>query len=172
MGLPALHAGRSLAPLLTACLFAASPGAVAQVETIPGTMIGSDTALLFEHISPPGAVAIDFRFVGGFAPMYPPDETHTVVVVFEWGSTDAGPWATSPDNVKTVPGGETAVFDTGVYRAAADADWVRLHFYAGDFMVVAGSFEHIAVVPEPGRHALFLLGLAALGWRLRRHHRV
>lgn len=138
--------------------------ASAQSETL-FQPIGADTALSFENLSLPGATGIDFRFVGGFAPSYPEGVSHLVAVVFEWGASAAGPWAASPDHVKTVPGGTTTVFDTGLYRAPADAAWVQIHFYAGDLMTVSGTFSHISVVPEPLTTSLWAAGLAVLAWR-------
>jgi hypothetical protein len=146
----------------------------AQTEVIPGVTIGMDNQFVYPHTSLPGATGIDFSFIGAFAPMYPPEESHTVVIVFEWGPTASGPWSTSPDNVNTVPGGMTDVFATGVYHGPEDAPFVAIHFYAGDFMTVSGEFTHLSVIPEPGSFALAGVGLIALisiGFRRHRVHR-
>lgn len=157
----------SLVFALVLSLLPAGPAA-AETESISGP-IGADTPHTFAHAAVPGAVAMDFHFAGGFAPMYPEGESHTVVVVFEWGPTPAGPWASSPDHVKTVPGGTTAFFDTGVFTAPGEAPFVQLHFYAGGLMFVSGAFDHVSVVPEPASAALMLAGLAGIaGFGLRR----
>jgi hypothetical protein len=136
----------------------------AQSETI-FTGIGADTQLVFSHTSIPGATGIDFSFAGAFAPMYPPEESHLVVIVFEWGPTATGPWTESPDHLNTVPGGMTDLYATGTYNGPEDAPFVAIHFYAGGLMTVSGTFDHISV-PEPG--GLFiLLGSAALVRRRR-----
>jgi hypothetical protein len=139
----------------------------AQTEPIRSQPIGMDTRLVFPHVSVPGAGVIDFSFGAGFSPLYAPEESHTVVMVFEWGPTAAGPWSTSPDFVNTVPGGMTDLYSTGVHRAAADAPFVALHFYAGGLMIVSGDFAHISAVPEPRAALLFAAGLiAVLAFRL------
>lgn len=158
-----MQRARSYVPALA--LVALAGPAWAQVESI-FQPIGMDTARSFSHLSLPGATGIDFSFSGAFAPMYAPEESHSVVMVFEWGPSVAGPWSISPDMVKTVPGGTTAFFDSGVFHGPIDAPFVRLHFYAGGLMTAAGSFSHISVVPEPVGAALLAAGLALLlGWR-------
>ena len=94
----------ALRPLAATLLLVLAAPVGAETESITGP-IGSDTAHTFAHAAVPGAVAMNFHFAGGFAPMFPDTETHTVVVVFEWGPTPAGPWTASPDHVKSVPGG-------------------------------------------------------------------
>ena len=137
----------------------------AQTETIFHS-IGMDNQLVFPHTSFPGASGIDFSFTGAFSPTYPAEDSHTVVIDFEWGPSATGPWAVSPDNVKTVPGGKTAFFATGVYHGPADAPFVAIHFYAGGLMTASGDFTHVSVVPEPKPVMLLLPGLAVLiGWR-------
>ncbi|MBX3599939.1 MAG: PEP-CTERM sorting domain-containing protein [Rubrivivax sp.] len=157
----------ALRPLAATLLLALAAPVGAETESITGP-IGSDTAHTFAHAAVPGAVAMSFHFAGGFAPMYPDTETHTVVVVFEWGPTPAGPWTASPDHVKSVPGGTTAFFDTGVFSTPGEAPFVQLHFYAGGLMFVSGAFDHVSVVPEPATAALWLAGLAGLAGALRR----
>lgn len=146
---------------LALALFPVLPAA-AETEAIVGP-IGADTAHTFAHAAVPGAFAMEFHFAGGFAPTYPEGESHTVVVVFEWGPTPTGPWTASPDHVKTVPGGTTAFFDTGVFTAPGESPFVQLHFHAGALMFVSGSFDHVSVVPEPATAALWLAGLTGLG---------
>lgn len=161
--------------LLMACVVClASLGAQpvwAQTETLSGVTVGSDTPLTFAHASLPGATGIDFRMAVAIAPTYAMGITNTLVATFEWGPTAAGPWSLSPDNVRSVPGGTTAFFDTGVFHGPADAPFVRLHLYAGGFMVLSGSFEHVSVVPEPPLALLLMGGLMALHgaqrWRAR-----
>lgn len=143
------------------------PAALAQSETLFQT-VGADTPRTFVHLSAPGATGIDFSLSVAIAPTYPATESHMLVVVFEWGPSDSGPWSTSPDNVKSVVGGETRFFDTGIYHGPDDAAWVRVHFYAGAIMTVSGTFTHTSVVPEPPPALLLAAGLAVLAWR-RRH---
>ncbi|MCI0332819.1 MAG: PEP-CTERM sorting domain-containing protein [Planctomycetes bacterium] len=156
--------------LLVACaVLAVLPiAASAQTEMIPGVTIGMDNQFVFPHTSLPGATGIDFSFMGAFAPHYPPEESHTVVIVFEWGPTATGPWSTSPDNVNTVPGGMTDLFATGVYHGPEDAPFVAIHFYAGDFMTVSGEFTHTSVIPEPSAILLVGVGLMSLPLACRR----
>ncbi len=154
-----------LAPCLglwLVCLY--STVVAAQTEVLPFPTIGMDSRFDFVHTGLPGALGIDFRFAGAFAPHYPAEESHTVVVTFEWRNSVADPWSSSPDHVKTVPGAMTAFFDTGVFRAPVDASLVAIHFFAGDFMTVSGDFSHISVVPEPSRAWLFACGLGVIGW--------
>lgn len=155
---------RWLGPVVACVALCVPVLAAAQSETI-FTGIGMDTPLTFAHLSLPGATGIDFRFTGAFAPIYADTESHVVVITFEWGPTALGPWAFSPDNVKTVPGGVTAFFDTGVYSGPADAPFVRIHFYAGGLMTASGTFSHVSSVPEPAPVSLFVVGLAAIAWR-------
>ena len=124
-----------------------------QVEPIFGS-IGMDSQFVFPHVSLPGATGIDFSMAGGFAPSYPTGESHTVVVVFEWGPRAIGPWTTSPDFVNTVPGGMTDLYATGIFPGPMDAPFVALHFYAGALMTFSGDFSHISVVPEPAIHVI------------------
>jgi hypothetical protein len=143
-----------------------------QTETLSGIVIGMDNQLVFPHTSLPGATGIDFSFSGGFAPMYPLEESHTVVINFEWGPTATGPWTVSPDYVNTVPGGMTDFFATGVFPGPDDAPFVAIHFYAGDFMVVSGTFTHTSVIPEPATWSLAFFGALLLGvFAWRRHLR-
>lgn len=44
------------------------------------------------------------------------------------GADGDGPWTASPDHVKSVVGGETRFFDTGVVHGPSDAPWVQVHF--------------------------------------------
>lgn len=160
--------GRSRIPQLTLVLGVFLGGLLSgavygQTETLSGVVIGMDNQLVFPHTSLPGATGIDFSFSGGFAPMYPLDESHTVVINFEWGPTATGPWTVSPDYVNTVPGGMTDFFATGTFPGPDDAPFVAIHFYAGDFMVVSGSFSHISVVPEPATLGLSIIGALILG---------
>jgi hypothetical protein len=160
-------------PVLALGLVVAPLPAQSQVETLSGVVVGMDTPLAFAHVGLPGASGIDFRLRTAISPTYPIGETHTLGATFEWGASAAGPWAISPDNVKSVPGGMTALFDTGVFHAPADAAFVRLHLYAGGFMVLSGTFEHVSVVPEPATPALWLgglIGLLGAVWRPRRRH--
>ena len=143
-----------------------APLVAAQTETLFQT-VGMDTARSFAHTSLPGATGIDFSFSFAIAAAYPPEESHTLVVVFEWGPTSGGPWTASPDNVRSVPGAVTTFFDSGVFRGPEDAAWVQIHFYAGGIMTVSGPFNHVSVVPEPATAALWALGLGALAWRRR-----
>jgi hypothetical protein len=162
---------RRLVPLvLFATLGLAPIAANAQTEIIPGVTIGMDNQYVFPHTSLPGATGIDFSFLGALAPHYPPEESHTVVIVFEWGPTATGPWSTSPDNVNTVPGGMTDLFATGVYHGPEDAPFVAIHFYAGDFMTVSGEFTHLStIIPEPGSMVIAGIGLfAAISVAIRR----
>jgi hypothetical protein len=160
-----------IASSLVLASFAAWPSSVmAQTEPIGGG-IGADSVRgPFAHTSLPGAVGIDFSFFGAFAPMYPPEESHLVVIVFEWGPTAAGPWTESPDFLNTVPGGTTDLYGTGVYPGPEDAAFVRLHFYAGGLMTVTGEFTHTSVVPEPA--SLTFLAAAACPLLLRRRRAV
>jgi hypothetical protein len=121
-----------------------------------------DNQFVYPHTSLPGSTGIDFSFTGGFAPFYPPEESHTVVIDFEWGPTPSGPWSVSPDNVNTVPGGITDFFATGVYHGPADAPFVAIHFYAGGLMTASGTFTHTSVVPEPSAIVLAGVGLSWL----------
>ena len=132
--------------------------AVAETETIFQT-VGMDTPLTFTHAFVPGTTGIDFSFSCAIAPTYPDTESNILVITFEWGPSDTGPWSLSPDNVKSVRGGETRFFSTGVYHGPSDAPWVRLHMYAGAIMTVSGPFIHTSV-PTPG--ASVLLGAGAL----------
>lgn len=135
--------------------------------------IGMDNQLVFPHISLPGATGIDFSFSGGFAPAYPMDESHTVVINFEWGPTATGPWTVSPDYVNSVPGAMSDFFATGVFPGPEDAPFVAIHFYAGGIMTVGGVFTHTSVVvPEPQSLSLLLCAVAALSAkrRKRQHH--
>ena len=159
-----IHPGLRFAFAASALCLSCS--AVAQVETLFQT-VGMDTPRTFVHASLPGATGIDFSFSLAIAPAYPPGETHTLVVDFEWGPSDTGPWTISPDNVKSIPGAMTAFFDSGVFHGPADAPWVRIHFYAGGIMTVSGSFSHVSVVPEPAPAALLAAGMALLAWRRR-----
>lgn len=127
-------------------LIGAAP-ASAQTEVLFNP-IGMDNQFVFPHTIEPGDFATDFSFTGAFAPMYPPEESHTVVITFEWGPTAIGPWSTSPDNVNTVPGGMTDFFATGVYHGPDADPFVAIHFYAGGLMTVSGEFVHTSV-PEP-----------------------
>lgn len=136
---------------------------IAQTQTLWLQGIGADTPLVYPHISLPGATGIDFSLDIGLSPLYPDTESHTLIVVFEWGPTATGPWIASPDHVNTVPGGTTDFFSTGVFHGPDDADFVRLHFYAGGLMIASGPFNHISVVPEPKAAALMASGIAALG---------
>jgi hypothetical protein len=148
----------------------ALPGLVqAQTELI-FMGIGADSpSPAFAHASLPGATGIDFDLFGAFDGAYPPEVSHEVVIWFEWGPSALGPWTASPDNVKTIPGAATTLFDTHVYHGPEDAPFVRLHFAAGGLMTVSGTFTHTSVVPEPGAGWLMLLGAAGLsGWRARR----
>ncbi len=158
----ALRALATLLVLLVLMLFPRPAGA--QTETLFQT-VGADTARTFAHDSLPGATGIDFSFSFAIAAAYPPEESHTLVVVFEWGPTAAGPWTASPDNVKSVPGAMTSFFDSGVFHGPEDAPFVQIHFYAGGLMTVSGSFTHASVVPEPRRAVLLLLGIGLLAAR-------
>lgn len=141
--------------------------ASAQTEKLFQT-IGADTRREFAHTGLPGATGIEFRFSGAFAPPYPVEESHIVVITFEWRASAADPWSSSPDNVKSIRGGETRFFDTGVFLGPTDAALVAVHFFAGSLMTVSGDFAHVSVVPEPGQFALYAGGLALLGlWRVR-----
>ena len=119
-----------------------------------------DTPLTFTHALVPGTTGIDFSFACAIAPTYPETESHILVVTFEWGSSDTGPWTISPDNVRSVRGGTTRFFDTGVYHGPSDASWVRLHMYAGAIMTVSGDFVHTSVPTPAG--AGVLLGAGAI----------
>jgi hypothetical protein len=153
----------ALQSLIAAALF--SNTAVAQTEVLFNP-IGMDNQFVFPHTSLPGATGIDFSFIGAFAPLYPAPVSHTVVIVFEWGPTAAGPWTPSPDNVNTVPGGMTDVFATGVFHGPEDAPFVAIHFYAGGLMTASGEFTHTSfVVPEPQSIALMAGALAMLVFR-------
>jgi MYXO-CTERM domain-containing protein len=141
--------------------------AAAQTETIFMSLGSDSVSPSFAHASLPGATGIDFRLFGAFDGAYAPGTLHEVVIWFEWGPSAIGPWSASPDNVKTVPGAVTTLFDTHVYHGPEDAPFVRVHFAAGGLMTVSGSFTHSSVVPEPNGALLALLGLAALGARRR-----
>jgi len=136
---------------------------VAQTQTLSGQGIGSDTRLVYPHVSAPGAVGIDFSLDIGLAPLYPDTESHTLVIVFEWGPTATGPWTVSPDHVNTVPGGKTDFFSTGVFHGPDDAAFVGLHFYAGGLMIGSGTFSHVSAIPEPKDAALMASGMVAIG---------
>ena len=155
-----LVGGVVLQTLVAAALF--SNMAVAQTEVLFNP-IGMDNQFVYPHTSLPGATGIDFSFAGGFAPIYPPEESHTVVIVFEWGPTATGPWTPSPDNVNTVPGGMTDFFATGVFHGTEDSPFVAIHFYAGGLMTVSGEFTHTSIaVPEPHSVALVMGVLATM----------
>jgi len=143
----------------------APSAALAQTQVLTGVAVGADTQRSFAHTSLPGATGIDFSLNVAFAPLYPLEESHTVVIVFEWGPTPAGPWSASPDHVNTVPGGMTDFFSTGVYRGPDDAPFVAVHFYAGGLMIASGEFTHTSVVPEPAAGLLMSLGLGMLALR-------
>lgn len=145
-------------------LLTLAPAARAQSEAITQP-VGMDTQLVFAHTSIPGATGIDFSLTCGISPLYPEAESHTIIIVFEWGPTATGPWTSSPDHVNTVPGGITDFFSTGVYHAPEDAPFVALHMYAGGLMIVSGTFTHTSV-PAPG--AITVAGVAALGASRRR----
>lgn len=162
------HTLTALAMALLALVLALFPNVVRSQTEMLFQSVGADTARTFAHTSLAGATGIDFSFSFAIAPAYPPEESHTLVVVFEWGPTAAGPWTASPDNVKSVPGAMTAFFDSGVFHGPEDAPFVQIHFYAGGLMTVSGPFTHASVVPEPGHAGLLLLGLTALFWQ-RRH---
>jgi len=149
---------------LAAAWFAACPSTgMAQTEPISSQPIGMDTPVgPFAHDSLPGATGIDFSAFFAISPVYGPEESHTMVVTFEWGPTAAGPWTASPDHVNTVPGGMTDLFGTGVYHGPEDAAFVRLHFYAGALMIVTGEFTHTSVIPEPGSLVLATASLTGL----------
>ena len=136
----------------------------AQAQSEPLFMgIGALTSTpAFAHTSLPGATGIDFNLVGAFAAAYPPEDTHVVVIWFEWAPSATGPWTSSPDNVKSVPGAITTLFDTHVFHGPEDAPFVRVSFAAGERMTVSGTFTHTSVVPEPAPGALLAFGLAAL----------
>lgn len=162
---PVLRMWLVVVAALVAALLLLVPGmARAQTETL-FQPVGADTVRTFEHDSLPGAIGIDFSFSFAIAAAYPPEESHILVVVFEWGPSATGPWTTSPDNVKSVPGAVTSFFSSGVFHGPDDADWVRIHFYAGGLMTVSGTFTHASVVPEPASAALLLLGLPLLALR-------
>jgi hypothetical protein len=152
---------------------AACPGlGRAQSETLFAG-IGADTRIAFSHFGLPGATGIDFRFAGAFAGAFPPEESHIVVITFEWRSSGTDPWSSSPDNAKSIPGAVTTPFDTGVYRAPVDATEVAIHFFGGGLMTVSGTFSHVSVVPEPRTAVLLVLGLAALAaWSMRERRRL
>ena len=155
---------RCLRPAIGALILLWAPLAGAQTETLFQT-VGMDTARSFAHTSLPGATGIDFSFSFAIAAAYPPEDSHTLVVVFEWGPTSSGPWTASPDNVKSVPGAVTSFWESGVFNGPEDAAWVQIHFYAGGIMTVSGPFNHVSIVPEPETAGLWALGLAALAWR-------
>ena len=154
---------------VAALLWCFSVPAQAQVETLFQT-VGMDTPRVFAHTSLPGATGIDFSFSAAVAPAYPPDETNTLVTVFEWGPTATGPWTSSPDNVNSFPGAMTGFMSTGVFHGPEDAPFVRIHFYAGAIMTVSGPFTHASVVPEPSAAAMLTLGSGIIGWMLRRRN--
>ena len=142
---------------LLALVCCVSTAVRAQTETLFQS-VGVDTQRVFAHTSLGGATGIDFSFMAGVAPSYPESESHTLVTVFEWGPTATGPWTSSPDNVNSIVGGETRLVSTGVFHGPDDAPFVAIHFYAGDFMTVSGSFTHASVVPEPDPVAMLLAG--------------
>lgn len=121
----------------------------------------------FAHLSLPGATGIDFDLFGAFAGAYPAEDSHTIVIWFQWGPSALGPWTSSPDNVKTVPGAVTTLFDTHVFHGPADAPFVRVSFAAGGLITVSGTFTHTSVVPELPTAGLLAFGLAALAARRR-----
>jgi hypothetical protein len=157
------HAPRALLLVAVLILAALSADAASAQTEILFNPIGMDNQFVFPHVSLPGANGIDFSFTGAFAPMYPPEESHTVVIDFEWGPSATGPWSVSPDNVNTVPGGMTDLFATGIFHAPEDAAFVAIHFYAGGLMTVSGEFTHTSTVPEPSAASLLLLGLTTFG---------
>ena len=59
-----------------------APWVAAQTETVFQT-VGMGTARSFAHTSLPGATGIDFSFSFAIAAAYPPEESHTLVAVFE-----------------------------------------------------------------------------------------
>ena len=136
--------------------------ALAQTEPITSQPVGMDTQLVFPHTSLPGATGIDFSFITAISPTYPIPESHTIVIVFEWGPTATGPWTASPDNVNTVPAAMTDFFSTGIFHGPADAPFVALHMYAGAIMIVTGEFSHTSVVPEPSCAGLMLCGVVSI----------
>ena len=161
-----MTARHSLIATLLAC---AAVGAAAETETISGQPIGMDTRLVFPHALVPGAGGMDFDYFAGFAPLYPEDESHTVVIDFEWGPSAVGPWTVSRDFVNTVPGGKTDLFDTGLFHGDDQTPFVALHFFAGGLMVTSGSFSHVStVVPVPASAVLMTGSLLLLARRLRR----
>ncbi len=152
-----------------ACGFSALP-VQAEIDAVTGA-VGADTVFVFPHALVAGTTDLSFHFGGGFAPTYPPDVTHLVVVTFEWGPTPTGPWSLSPDHLKSIPGGVTTFFDTGVFTVPLampmDAAFVQLHLHAGGLMFVDGLFEHVSIVPEPASALLMLIGTGALAARRR-----
>ena len=157
----------ALFSLAAAILWCFTTAAQAQVETLFQT-VGMDTQRVFAHTSLPGATGIDFSFSAAVAPAYPPEESNTLVTVFEWGPTAIGPWTTSPDNVNSFHGGATRFMSTGVFHGPEDAPFVAIHFYAGAIMTLSGPFTHASVVPEPAAAAMLTAGSALVGWMLRR----
>lgn len=119
----------------------------------PGTM---GSRLEFDHIPDAGAVGTDYWLSCAIAPI--DDETHILVVTFEWQNTPGGEWLSSPDNAVSVRPFETRWFDTGVF-SSTDVPWrTALHFWAGGPMVVTGTFGHTSVLPTPGSLAMAAAG--------------
>lgn len=142
--------------------------ASAQVDVFGGFFVppGPDGSRLeFAHTPEPGAVGTDYWLSSAIAPV--DDETHILVVTFEWQNTPGGPWFTSPDNAVSVPPGMTRFFDTGVF-SSTDVPWrTALHFWAGGPMVVTGEFGHTSVLPSPGSLAMLATGGAVMARRRR-----
>jgi hypothetical protein len=168
--------------LLVAALVASAVAARAETEHF-FQPVGMDTQLVFPHALVPGATGIDFSFSGAIDggprkdtdPPFPTPVSHILVIDFEWGPTETGPWSVSPDNVKSIPVEETSFFSTGVFHGPADAPFVAIHFYAGNLMTVStmglGFFTHDSVaVPEPSSLILLGMGALALGFCSWRRH--
>jgi hypothetical protein len=110
----------------------------------------------------PGPFGTDYSLLLAIAPTYAPEESHILVVTFEWQNSIGGEWFSSPDNAVSVYGGATRLFETGHYIHPDVPARVALHFWGGGpnpiNFIVAGTYSHLPVVPTPGA-----LGLAGIG---------
>ncbi|CAG1001299.1 hypothetical protein PHYC_02905 [Phycisphaerales bacterium] len=144
--------------------------ASAQVDVFGGFFVPPGPAgsrLEFDHVPAPGAVGTDYWLSCAIAPM--DDETHILVVTFEWQNTPGGEWFSSPDNAVSVRPFETRWFDTGVF-SSTDVPWrTALHFWVGGPMVVSGEFGHTSVLPAPASVGLLVSGGGAVLVRRRRN---
>lgn len=154
--------------LAVLCATAACAGsALGQVDTFEGFPVPAGTMgsrIEFDHVPDPGAIGTDHNLLLAIAPTYAPEESHILVVTFEWQNVLGGDWFSSPDNAVSVHGGATRFFDTGHYIHSDVPARVALHFWGGGpnpvNFFVTGTYSHTSVVPAPG--LLGLVGIAGM----------